>query len=169
MKIKEIFESYQGEGSMVGVYATFIRLAGCNLSCKFCDTDFSGGEEMNIVTPPTEWIWLTGGEPLMQDVAPWVDLWRGWGKKVAVETNGCYKLPTKFDHVTLSPKVKYSELKLTECDDLKIVTPTYKPEDFAEVRAVNRFIQPEHGTKIPKSLPKGWRLSMQNHKYWGVK
>ncbi len=105
----------------------------------------------------------------MQDVKPWVEAWRRLGKRVAVETNGCYKIPTRFDHISLSPKVKAKDIKLTECTDLKVVIPAYKPEEYDSIRAINRFVQPEYGTDIPKSLPDGWRLSMQNHKLWGVK
>ena len=39
--VVEIFESIQGEGSWMGRPVTFIRLGGCNLSCPWCDTDFS--------------------------------------------------------------------------------------------------------------------------------
>ena len=46
MRIHEIFYSLQGEGYHVGTPAVFIRLAGCNLRCPFCDTDHEQGEEM---------------------------------------------------------------------------------------------------------------------------
>lgn len=45
-RIKEIFYSLQGEGYNTGKAAVFVRFAGCNLRCPFCDTDFTGGEEM---------------------------------------------------------------------------------------------------------------------------
>ena len=51
-KIKEIFESVQGEGSIVGFKQLFIRFCGCNLRCKYCDTDFlkSKSEEYTPAT-----------------------------------------------------------------------------------------------------------------------
>jgi 7-carboxy-7-deazaguanine synthase len=75
MKITEIFRSLQGEGINQGKPCLFIRLAGCNLHCRWCDTPVSqsGGSEMTIDTI-SEHIWrtnppyvcITGGEPLLQ-------------------------------------------------------------------------------------------------------
>jgi 7-carboxy-7-deazaguanine synthase len=75
MKIMEIFRSLQGEGINQGKPCLFIRLAGCNLHCRWCDTPVSqsGGSEMTIDTI-SEHIWrtnppyvcITGGEPLLQ-------------------------------------------------------------------------------------------------------
>ena len=174
MRVYETFYSFQGEGSMVGVRTAFVRTAGCNLDCSFCDTDWKvKGSEFSLDWLPNEtveWIWLTGGEPLIQDVTPYVNKWRGAGFKVAVETNGTFSLPCEFDHVTMSPKVKSDQLKLLKCDDLKVVVPAYDPLSYDLVVANNRFVQPEWGSELVKiTVPKGWRLSMQNHKYWGVR
>jgi 7-carboxy-7-deazaguanine synthase len=77
MKIAEIFQSLQGEGKNQGKPCLFIRLAGCNLHCRWCDTAYAqtGGTEMSIDTV-LEHIWhlnpsyvcITGGEPLLQPV-----------------------------------------------------------------------------------------------------
>ena len=45
IKIKEIFESIQGEGPYVGYKQLFIRFCNCNLKCNYCDTEFSAGNE----------------------------------------------------------------------------------------------------------------------------
>ena len=77
-RIKEIFESIQGEGPVVGYKQLFIRFCGCNLNCQYCDTDF-GSKNSIIYTPEqlankimSEYdlnkihsISLTGGEPLL--------------------------------------------------------------------------------------------------------
>ena len=47
VKVKEIFTSIQGEGPFVGYKQLFIRLCGCNLNCKYCDTDFSSENAKN--------------------------------------------------------------------------------------------------------------------------
>ena len=47
MKVNEIFYSLQGEGFHSGTAAVFVRFAGCNLQCPFCDTDFASGIEMS--------------------------------------------------------------------------------------------------------------------------
>ena len=77
-KIKEIFTSIQGEGSVVGYKQLFIRFCGCNLSCQYCDTDYSA-ENSVLYTPYSlvgeikekydlstiHSVSLTGGEPLL--------------------------------------------------------------------------------------------------------
>jgi len=79
LQLAEIFYSVQGEGTWTGTPAVFVRLAGCNLSCSFCDTDYSlkfiasvdevvarvraeGGDCPMVI--------LTGGEPLAQAGTP---------------------------------------------------------------------------------------------------
>ncbi|HHQ45091.1 MAG TPA: 7-carboxy-7-deazaguanine synthase QueE, partial [Candidatus Altiarchaeales archaeon] len=75
MKTIEIFSSIQGEGKFMGIPQVFIRLAGCNLSCSWCDTPQSkgGGKEMSVETVVSEVellgiksVCITGGEPLLQ-------------------------------------------------------------------------------------------------------
>lgn len=75
-KIKEIFTSIQGEGPYIGVKQLFIRFCGCNLACKYCDTEFSAengriyttDELIKIANDNTDChsVALTGGEPLLQ-------------------------------------------------------------------------------------------------------
>ncbi len=102
LRVKEIFPTIQGEGPFAGIPAVFIRLAGCNLKCWFCDTDFSGGDLRaltSIITEVNEMrsrvrvgdrplCVLTGGEPLMQKVGPLVQTLIGHGWKVQIETDG---------------------------------------------------------------------------------
>jgi 7-carboxy-7-deazaguanine synthase len=75
MKIAEIFRSLQGEGRNQGKPCLFIRLAGCNLHCHWCDTPYAqtGGTEISIDTVleqvwrvNTPYVCITGGEPLLQ-------------------------------------------------------------------------------------------------------
>ena len=78
MRITEIFHSIQGESSHVGRPCVFVRLAGCNLRCRWCDSEytFTGGERMSIdeVMARVEsygcrLVEITGGEPLAQGEA----------------------------------------------------------------------------------------------------
>ena len=99
MKIAEIFRSLQGEGKNQGKICLFIRLAGCNLHCRWCDTDFarSGGTEMSLDTV-LEHVWrlnpsyvcITGGEPLLQtgDLEPLLASLHHRGTAIDIETNG---------------------------------------------------------------------------------
>ena len=75
IKLKELFASIQGEGPLVGYKQIFIRLCGCNLKCKYCDTDFDEknakeytiSELLEYVKKHSEChsVSLTGGEPLL--------------------------------------------------------------------------------------------------------
>jgi 7-carboxy-7-deazaguanine synthase len=75
MQVSEIFYSIQGESSFVGLPCAFIRLAGCDLRCSYCDSEYasSGGMEVSIPemlhtieTFPTKLVLVTGGEPMLQ-------------------------------------------------------------------------------------------------------
>jgi 7-carboxy-7-deazaguanine synthase len=99
MKIAEIFRSLQGEGKNQGKTCLFIRLAGCNLNCSWCDTGYArgGGMEMGPdaileqvwrVNPP--YVCITGGEPLLQagELEPLLESLRKRGTAIDIETNG---------------------------------------------------------------------------------
>jgi 7-carboxy-7-deazaguanine synthase len=114
-KIADLFTSIIGEGIHTGTPAAFIRLAGCNLNCPYCDTNYVANEEMNE-EELASWakqqgyskVVLTGGEPLMQDVALLVDKINHLGMKVHLETNGILLPPGIFyrdgNWVAVSPK-----------------------------------------------------------------
>lgn len=98
MKVIEIFDSIDGEGIFTGCLATFIRLAGCNMRCSYCDTkySFTGGKEMSIeeiedivYTIGNRHITLTGGEPLIhRDIGELISRLCEAGCIVNIETNG---------------------------------------------------------------------------------
>jgi len=164
---------------MVGTRATFVRTPGCNKDCAFCDTNWKvRGNRLPDVWRPrreVEWVWLTGGEPLWQEgVKDFVDTLRAERWKVAVETNGTLPLPTHFDHVCVSPKGGWNELAITKADDLKVIVPSFRPSEYCGFDAKHKFVQPEWNRfrgieEISTQVPRGWRLSMQNHKFWGVR
>ena len=99
MQIAEIFKSLQGEGKNQGRACLFIRLAGCNLNCTWCDTGYArdGGITMGLdsvleqvwrVNPP--YVCITGGEPLVQADAlePLLSSLHKRGTEIEIETNG---------------------------------------------------------------------------------
>ena len=98
IKVNEIFLSLQGEGSDIGVPTIFIRLAGCNLRCTYCDTEyaFSEGIEMHIkeiAEKTKKWrckrICITGGEPLLQEgIYELAEMLLKDQYEISVETNG---------------------------------------------------------------------------------
>ncbi len=103
MKVVEIFDSIEGEGKRAGQTATFIRFAGCNLRCSYCDTtyalfgeaeeciysDMSINEIIQKVNPEWKRVTLTGGEPLIQDgIDTLIQKLCDMGCEVNIETNG---------------------------------------------------------------------------------
>jgi 7-carboxy-7-deazaguanine synthase len=98
LEICEIFYSLQGESGYMGMPCIFVRLAGCNLRCRFCDTTYSHapGKMMSfeqilveIATYPAKVVELTGGEPLWQEACPaLMEVLLQKGYKVLLETNG---------------------------------------------------------------------------------
>jgi len=100
--VSEIFASIQGETSYVGLPFAFVRLTGCNLRCRYCDTTYAydGGEEIpleEVVTRVTLFgiprVMVTGGEPLLQEETPvLVTALLDLDHTVLVETNGTVPL-----------------------------------------------------------------------------
>lgn len=98
MQINEIFYSLQGEGKNVGLPTIFVRTAGCNLRCSYCDTTYAYGQGEPMQVPKIievmrRWscwrVCITGGEPLLQEELPQlVDALLADGYGVEVETNG---------------------------------------------------------------------------------
>ena len=113
MKVVEIFKSIDGEGIRVGYPVTFIRLAGCNLRCNYCDTKYSyENEKFTEMTPQEIYIQvyklggkritLTGGEPLIhKDVKVLVNLLIQKGYEVNIETNGSVDITLFLDKHTI--------------------------------------------------------------------
>lgn len=114
-RVNEIFYSLQGEGRNTGRAAMFIRFAGCNLRCAFCDTEFDSYTEMtaeeiisqisSLRPQASNFIVLTGGEPTLQVDEAFVDLLHQHGYEVAMESNGIRPAPKNLDWLTVSPKV----------------------------------------------------------------
>jgi 7-carboxy-7-deazaguanine synthase len=104
LQISEVFFSIQGEGTRAGMPCTFVRLAGCDLRCSYCDTAYAwtGGERQTLGQIldqvdgfGCDLVQITGGEPLAQEqvhdlMARLCDL----GKTVLLETSGAYDITT---------------------------------------------------------------------------
>lgn len=123
-EVIEIFDSIQGEGVHVGCRQIFIRLAGCNLHCSYCDTPGEPIEEMTVdevmaqvgsLLPfPLHSVSITGGEPLLQ--APFTHelckTLQDSGRKVYLETNGT--LPDQMCAVNQDVDFVVMDVKLEE-------------------------------------------------------
>ncbi|MBI3948916.1 MAG: radical SAM protein [Acidobacteria bacterium] len=109
MQVTEIFHSIQGESTYAGLPCTFVRLTGCPLRCRWCDSEytFTGGQRMTVdeviervKAYPTKLVEITGGEPLVQkEVYPLSERLLNLGHRVLIETSG------SFDISRLDPRV----------------------------------------------------------------
>jgi 7-carboxy-7-deazaguanine synthase len=100
MYIIEIYKSVQGESSFTGLPCIFVRLAGCNLRCSWCDSEytFTGGHKLSLddvmgevrKLAPVKLVEITGGEPMLQEreVIPLMDRLLSDGYEVLIETSG---------------------------------------------------------------------------------
>lgn len=121
LEVHSIFATIQGEGPFAGCPAIFIRLAGCNLQCPGCDTDYTSKREVlkreEIIERVFEClnesfnssiVVITGGEPFRQDLTGLLNLLVYRGFRVQIETNGTLppspKMPTNNVTIVVSPK-----------------------------------------------------------------
>jgi 7-carboxy-7-deazaguanine synthase len=153
MKLVELFKSIQGEGRNQGKPAVFIRLAGCNLNCSWCDTPHSHdiGEETDndeivrwVENSGCKEICVTGGEPLLQIQELRVLLARlsRLGYSIEIETNGTIDFGPVQDNATICMDVKCpssgekSDLallkKITSGDSVKFVIGDREDCRYAE-------------------------------------
>ena len=104
LEVHSIFPTIQGEGPFSGKRATFIRLAGCNLQCPMCDTDYTTYKFTSIPDLILEKVLdylprlvvITGGEPFRQNLRPLVELLIANGFFVQIETNGTLYQPLPY-------------------------------------------------------------------------
>lgn len=124
LEVHSIFRTIQGEGIYSGVPCVFLRLAGCNLQCPGCDTEYTQGrvaipltgilERIGSLFPETPFerprlVVVTGGEPMRQNIVPLTIALLDLGAMVQFETNGTYAPPIGFSShprlkVVCSPK-----------------------------------------------------------------
>ena len=142
MKICEIFSSIQGESSCVGIPMVFVRLTGCNLRCKYCDTKYAydTGTELSINeilkiirSFPFKFVEITGGEPLLQEeVYPLMDeLVKSY--HVLLETNGSVSIEKVNRKVKIIMDIKTPGSGMSEKNNLENLRYL---KDFDEIKFV---------------------------------
>lgn len=191
LNVNEIFYSLQGEGGRTGQASIFIRLAKCNLTCSFCDTDFERGVKMTtdellrkIEPYGCKWIIWTGGEPTLQLNDVVVALFKEKGYLQAIETNGTRRVPMGIDYITCSPKQQFEKVRelIPEVDELRF--PIQKGDPLPDItvlpKAKHLFLSPifdnhniiqeniDYCVSLVKENPQ-WALSLQIHKLIGIR
>ena len=193
--IMEHFFTIQGEGTYSGRAAYFIRIAGCDVGCVWCDVKESWDKDQHrtmttneiiekVTESKTDFVVITGGEPAMYDLRPLVDQLKSLGITIAIETSGCYPLQGDVDWYCFSPK-KFKapcDEAYLRANELKVIISHPSDLEWANKHAekvldnCHLFLQPEW-SKTEKLLPliisyvKGnlkWKISLQTHKYMNI-
>ncbi|EKB59312.1 7-carboxy-7-deazaguanine synthase QueE [Bergeyella zoohelcum] len=194
LPVMEHFYTIQGEGAYTGTPAYFIRLGGCDVGCHWCDVKESwdpnihplhnAREIADIAASYSKTIVLTGGEPLMWNLAPLTSRLKEKGCKIHIETSGAYPMSGHLDWITLSPKKTGLPLEeiYQKASELKVIIFNQHDFKFAEEQAakVNEncmlYMQSEW-SKRDKMYPEitdyilknpQWRASVQTHKYLNI-
>jgi len=190
LALAEIFYSVQGEGSWTGTPAVFVRLAGCNLNCRFCDTDYSTkffATAEQVVARVRElgagcpMVVLTGGEPFAQrESSALIDMLRADGRRVHVESNGSIAVALPDDvWLTVSPKERLQPAMAGRANEVKLIVDGRVPDEWLAAfsgRAIPTFLQPEGNKRTnvelaleaAKARPELFRLGLQTHKFIGI-
>lgn len=190
--VMEMFYSLQGEGYHQGKAAFFIRLAGCDVGCVWCDVkdswDASKHPVLSIeeivnsaLAHPGRLAIITGGEPLLHSLDPLTTALKAAGFQTNIETSGSSPMSGQWDWVCLSPKKFKAPLpeNVALAHELKVVVFNNSDFDWAENYAkqvsanCKLYLQPEWDKQAQitplvieyvKANPK-WELSAQLHKY----
>lgn len=180
--VKEIFgPTLQGEGAHAGTPVVFLRFAGCNLTCTWCDTDFApegasrleAGEIVDqllaLDTAACRRVVVTGGEPTMQWDAPLADAVRNAGFRAHMESNGTRALAAPVDWLTVSPKPRWHQpgdsLVLTQADECKVIVESAGDPDeallgrYEAMAFTHRFLQPCMDERYPEHLARAIALA----------
>ncbi|MBU0489575.1 MAG: 7-carboxy-7-deazaguanine synthase QueE [Bacteroidetes bacterium] len=192
LPVMEEFYSLQGEGCHTGKPAWFVRIGGCDTGCFWCDIKESWDPDLHPLTKisdvvarvakcPAAAVVVTGGEPLLYNLAPLTEAIHALNAQTFIETCGAPPITGAWDWICLSPKRENppdrAVFKLAS--ELKVII--FDPGDFAWAEENANFVgekcllylQPEWSNRkkmIPvivdyiRQNPK-WRLSLQTHKY----
>jgi len=192
LPVMEAFYTIQGEGYHQGRAAYFIRLAGCDVGCVWCDVKDSWDRDAHPVLSvedivagaranPGRLAVVTGGEPLMHDCTTLTRGLHQAGFETNIETSGAYPLSGEWDWICLSPKKFKAPLPeiLPLASELKVVIYHKSDLEWAQQWAARvspacrLFLQPEWSRSAAvtpliidyiKDNPQ-WEFSLQLHKY----
>ena len=195
LPLVEDFYSIQGEGYHTGKAAYFIRIGGCDIGCRWCDSKISWDPRIhplvhidtivaNALKTAANAVVVTGGEPSLFNLEPLTSKLKVHGIQTFIETAGAKALTGKWDWVCLSPKRQSPPVEefYKIANELKVII--YEDEDYrwAEIAAskvgndCKLYLQSEwsrYEQNIPimveyvKTYPK-WNISLQSHKFMHI-
>ena len=194
--LMEDFYSLQGEGFYSGRAAYFIRIAGCDVGCAWCDVKESWDKSLHPSVPiadivdrvkktGTDFAVITGGEPAMYDLTSLTTALKKEGIEIAIETSGAYPIKGEIDWICLSPK-KFKmplEENYAIAQELKMII--FNKHDFQWAEELHQkvspncklYLQPEWD-KRDQMLPlmidyvkqhTNWNISLQTHKFLDIR
>lgn len=191
----DVFYTIQGEGYHTGKAAYFIRLGGCDIGCRWCDTKFAWHPDLfdltdiqdivsSAATYPAKAVVVTGGEPLSYPLDKLAALLKKNDLESFLETCGAYPITGQWDWVCLSPKQHKPPLPelYQQADELKAIIETQDDILFAEACARKvrpnclLYLQPEWRSfqdsirmivDYVKVHPQ-WQVSLQAHKFMKI-
>lgn len=172
-ELVEVFESLQGEGRNTGRPCVFVRFAGCNLKCPWCDTDVAKKFSASLADIlkelkqyRTKSVILTGGEPtLVKEMPELVAALKKEGFWIGVETNGTIAADWLgfVDYVACSPKMEFADFyksdgdiasPILSADEVRVVASSEKVVEFCKwirgrIAATDYYVSPcDQGGKI---------------------
>ena len=195
LPLMESFYTLQGEGFHTGRAAYFIRLGGCDVGCVWCDVKESWDPDAHPKVEISEMVSLagnhagrlaviTGGEPLMYDLAELTNSLKEADFETNIETSGAYPLSGTWDWICVSPKKFKAPLPyvLAAAHEYKVVV--FHKSDLEWMmqflpylsQDCKLFVQPEWSksesilpllVNFVKENPR-WRISLQTHKYLNI-
>ncbi len=195
LPLVEQFYTIQGEGFHTGKAAYFIRIGGCDIGCRWCDSKVSWSPGIhklvsvedivsNVLSHAAKSVVVTGGEPSLYNLNPLCDALKEHGIETFIETSGAYALQGTWDWICVSPKPNVNPLPemYQRADELKVII--YEENDLIWAEECAKkvkdgcflFLQPEWSrysvnidpiVEYVKNNPQ-WMISLQAHKFMKI-
>jgi len=195
LPLVEEFYTIQGEGYNTGKAAYFIRLGGCDVGCRWCDSRFTWNPDLhpltdtdqiiaNAVNSGTDSVVVTGGEPLLWNLDYLCMRLKDNNIRTFIETSGSSPLSGVWDWICLSPKRNLPPVGdiCVKADELKVIIERSADFEWAEKYRVmtssdcKLYLQPEW-SRFEKVIPEiveyvkkrsYWNISLQVHKFMHI-
>lgn len=196
LPVSEEFYTIQGEGFHTGKAAYFVRLGGCDIGCRWCDSKATWNKNLHklisineivrkILETPAKSVVVTGGEPSLYNLSPLSNKLKEAGVKTYLETSGAYEISGSWDWICVSPKLNKAPLdsSIEKANELKVVIYNLEKDILwaeSQAKRVGKkcllYLQPEWSrmnenkdyiVSYIKNNPQ-WQLSVQTHNFINI-